>query len=348
MLAGYIFYSFPNTHRWDRDILHKDEDYKRKMIKKFFFLRDQDGLIDMEDFLEGTPEEQADNLLQDGWGHLVLWPSAFDALIPSQTNPDQFYSAKLMTMECECPFPPFRGICVHLNLALILIQRKAKEEGRETIEMARARLAEEARENCDFLVERLSVTTFHSGIICVTSLSDFTCTCKASFFGCECVGVLLAKKLHQQTPLVTPVSGIDLSKQMMEYSVVSDPSNTITETTASVEPPSTTVDAENLILGATDTQLERSSKKLIEDLFLWSQSPQFVDSPQLHSALVKISAEIRTTPPAPEDKVARVKTRRNSSRDSPYDSSKRLGGSRGGSRESPRKSSRIKTVLHYK
>ncbi|RXG70045.1 hypothetical protein Avbf_01399 [Armadillidium vulgare] len=322
--------------------IYKPEDLVNHIAKDLNHDKgESDNYLDMDDFLDGTPEEQAENLIQEGWDQLVLWPSAFEALVPSQTSVDQFYSTKVITMECECPYPPFRGLCVHLTLALILIQRKAKEKGEETVEVARLRLAEEAFNNSDFLVERLSITTFHSGIICVTSLSDFTCTCKASFFGCECVGVLLSRKIHPQTTLIQ--QDITSPQEVMDYEEEEVPMAPTIEEPRPEEVPLSPTQAIKA-----EPSAEKTTQKLIEDLFLWSQSQQFVDSPSLHASLLSIMSEIQVPPI--DEKSGKIRTRRGSHKETPYETheSPRRRATRQATRESPRKSGRIKTVLHYK
>lgn len=252
-----------------------------KIAVMFIFFSDQDSMIDMEDFLEGTPEEQAENLLQDGWGSLVAWRNPLEAFIPNQSNPDLFYHVKLVTMECECTFPAYKGLCVHVNLAMLLSQRKVRDEGAESLEDARLRLAQEAEENRDYLSERLCLTTFHSGIICVTSLSDLSCTCKASFFGFECVGMVLCRLLNPNLTLSEPLPNlkIEYPKQSLEESkksALSDPE------TMNV------VNSLHSLSSGASFHPGKDSKQLVEDLFVWSQSPKFNDSPALQSLLLRI------------------------------------------------------------
>ena len=255
----------------------------------------------MEDFLEGTPEEQAENLLQDGWGRLVLWSTPFQAFIPNQANPDLFYKVHLITMECECSFPPYRGLCLHLHLALMIANKRAKEEGSETIEAGRVRIAAEAEDNRDYLPERLSLTTFHSDIICVTSLEDLSCTCKASFFGFECVGVVLCRSLNPNLSHTEPASKqttIEYPQQPFVPGTGAGHTTSINNKDLHLSDPETlnavnslnSLSSQNVIHGD-QKYSDKSSAKLIEDLFLWSQSPAFTDSPALRNCLIKIHAD---------------------------------------------------------
>ncbi|XP_045603905.2 uncharacterized protein [Procambarus clarkii] len=148
-----------------------------------------DGMVNMSLLMEGTASEQAGLLLNQGWSQLVTWQGKWIALVPCQDLLETTYRVNLITMECECPTVTFMGPCLHLCLATALAQLR---DG-PSPEQERHRLALEAYENSDYIIDCVSCVTFHNGIICVTKLKTCKCTCIASAFDIECVGIILLK-----------------------------------------------------------------------------------------------------------------------------------------------------------
>ncbi|KAK4318475.1 hypothetical protein Pmani_010532 [Petrolisthes manimaculis] len=149
--------------------------------------------------MERTVREQAEELVREGRSQLLMtWQGDMVALVGShnthsqpQTHTHSSYRAALVTMECECPGPASEGPCLHLCLALAVAQ---SVEGR-TPHQERHRLASEAYESCDYILDGTFCITFHCGgaNMCVVELATGECTCLASTFGVECVGKILLK-----------------------------------------------------------------------------------------------------------------------------------------------------------
>nr|XP_027218780.1 uncharacterized protein LOC113811272 [Penaeus vannamei] len=170
-----------------------------------------DGMVNMSILMEGTASEQAGVLLHQGWSQLVTWQGHWMAHVPCHNIPETVYRVNLVTMECECPTLTYLGPCLHLCLLLMLAQSR---EGL-TPEQERHRLASEAYENSDFIMDGVSCMTFHNGILCVTELGNRKCTCVASAFDVECVGKILLKIADGTEEAVTytiPSSVVSASK----------------------------------------------------------------------------------------------------------------------------------------
>lgn len=147
------------------------------------------GLLNMCVVLEGTAGEQAMSLLQQGWSMLVTWEDRWCADVPCHNTPDTFYRVNLTTMECQCTKQSLLGMCVHLYLLFTISQTR---DG-PTPEQERYRLASEAFENSDFIMDDDSCITLHCKSICVTQIDNRKCTCPASDLNVECVGMILLK-----------------------------------------------------------------------------------------------------------------------------------------------------------
>lgn len=139
--------------------------------------------------LEGTASEQAGLLLNQGWSQLVTWQGQWVAHVPCHNMLETTYRVNLITMECECPVATYMGPCLHLCLVIALAQLR----NGPTPEEERHKLASEAYENSDYIMDHVSCITFHNGILCVTKLENWKCICIASAFDVDCVGKILLK-----------------------------------------------------------------------------------------------------------------------------------------------------------
>ncbi|CAL4147745.1 unnamed protein product, partial [Meganyctiphanes norvegica] len=147
------------------------------------------GLVNMCVVLEGTASEQAQSLLQQGWSMLITWEDRWCAHVPCHNTPNTAYKVNLLTLDCQCPVQSFIGMCVHLYLLFTISQSR---DG-PTPEQERYRLASEAFENSDFIMDDDSCITLHNKSMCVTQINNRICTCPASDFNVECVGMILLK-----------------------------------------------------------------------------------------------------------------------------------------------------------
>lgn len=145
--------------------------------------------MNMSVLLEGTASEQAGVLLNQGWSQLVTWQGVWMAHVPCHNLPETNYRVNLITMECECPVVAHMGPCLHLCLVVALAQLR---EG-PTLEQERHRLASEAYENSDYILDNSCCVTFYDGSLCVTKLENWKCTCVAGAFEVDCVGKILVK-----------------------------------------------------------------------------------------------------------------------------------------------------------
>lgn len=148
-----------------------------------------EGVVNMSLLLEGTANEQAGLLLNQGWSQLVTWQGQWVAHVPCHNMLETTYRVNLITMECECPVASYMGPCLHLCLVIALAQLR---DG-PTPEEERRRLASEAYENSDYIMDHVSCITFHNGVLCVTKLENWKCICIASAFDVDCVGKILLK-----------------------------------------------------------------------------------------------------------------------------------------------------------
>ncbi|KAG7170007.1 hypothetical protein Hamer_G012229 [Homarus americanus] len=157
------------------------------------------GMVNMSLLLEGTASEQAGLLLNQGWSQLITWQGQWVAHVPCHNVLEMTYRVNLITMECECPIVTYVGPCLHLCLVMALAQLR---DG-PTSEQERHRLASEAYENSDYVMDHISCITFHSGVLCVTKLQNWKCTCIASTFDIDCVGKILLKIAEGREEAVT-------------------------------------------------------------------------------------------------------------------------------------------------
>lgn len=272
-------------------------------MREIFLFSAADGLLEMSLLLEGSAGEHAGELIKQGWPQLVTWQGEWVAHVPCHTLLETSYRVTLPTMDCECPCLTLAGPCVHLCLVSTLAQLRQGPSPQQE----RQRLAEEALQEGNYLIDEGCCITFHSGVVCVTEVGNGgggdggVCTCVAATLGTPCVGVLLLGLAgeagdtgYTHQPLISPTPPtldqpptlptlIKTELPTQSIPVASQESPIIIQTTTGLPVPRRPQTPPETIEEGPDPPL--SSKALIEKLHHWASSEDFTDSDILHSIL---------------------------------------------------------------
>ena len=244
-----------------------------------------DGLLEVSLILEGSPGERAASLIKQGWSQLVTWQGEWVAHVPCHTLLETSYRVNLVTMECECPVLILEGPCVHLCLVTTLAQvRHGASPDQE-----KQRLAREALDQGHYLLEADCCITFHSNGVCVTKLTSGVCTCVAAMLDTGCVGALLVG-LVREAGLTQP--------HMPDHLILTKPrknkgKSAIQQSPIIIQTHTGLPDPRDLTKSSDDMEEDQhmlagsslSSKALLEKLYLWSTSKDFIDSEILQNFL---------------------------------------------------------------
>ncbi|XP_070563193.1 uncharacterized protein [Ptychodera flava] len=191
----------------------------------------------------------AEELLTQSWSEKVKWDSSFKCQIPSASNDSMSYEVNIVECTCTCPVSSSAGMCKHLHLALQLAEAQGKPASSQRKEKAL-----ELFNNGEYYLQGNSIITCSEQNASKFNLSSKACTCIAASHGIACVCQLLA----------------DLVTNEKQEQVTDNEFQNVVESKIAADPP------------------KLSTLQMIEDIYTWSKTWEFVDTCQLHQQVAKV------------------------------------------------------------
>ncbi|XP_070533937.1 uncharacterized protein [Ptychodera flava] len=204
-----------------------------------------------------TQCEAANRMIQNGLGHGRDFDSCGILMVPSETVNGHVYKVDLVRYTCEC-FKFLKGeLCKHLMFAKLI-----SGEGDTNIYKLRENVAKKIIADQAFTLEIDQFTVYDDDVVNVVDTHLARCSCIASSYGERCLCVIAWSTFSLNTNVATaqPEKNENMQVQMSH----------------------------------TSERLQESftTRDIIEELFAWSHSKDFEDSPQLHQTLLKAHRQV--------------------------------------------------------